>query len=414
MLSIIPKLFYLYNSNYDLLPNDIPGHADYIKIIAKELKLPSPNDCWECYHPPLFYISSAIIYHTANSIGVINDAEVFRLIQLYCLLLYYGFLLTSILIINKTLGANKNTLLAISLLLFWPSGTIQSIRVANDVPAYLFFSLSLFYLIEWWQTNDTKSLIFSSFFSAIGLLIKSNLAIMAFVLMICFLYRFFFTKKAISRKIIEFIMIFTILSAAILLNQRNTLLGIKQDDPFVGNYKRIPSQVYGVGNKLSNYIQFDFDSYTKYPTIIPTEDASGRQYFLNYLFKTALFTELKTTNFLQSIFATEISYLFLGLVIFSGIGLAYLCLKDFGPKFPLLAMAGALFLSSVIFRYRYPLASSNDFRYIYPLLIPFVIFVAWSYRYFQQNSILKNIYHLVLLLFIILSSIYYFLPSIKL
>ena len=413
ILSLIPKLFYLYGSNYELLPNDISGHTDYIKIVAQKLKLPNPSECWECYQPPLFYISGAFIYRTIESMGVVSDTEIFRIMQFYCLLLYYGFLLISILIINKTLDINKNSLLAISLLLFWPSSTLQSLRIANDVPAYLFFSLAFFYLIKWWQTNGTRSLIYSCIFSAVGLLVKSNLAIMVFVFMICFLYKLFFTKRVISQKIIEFIIIFIILSVAILLNQRNTILGIKQDDPFVGNYKGIPSQVYGVGNALSNYIQFDFNSYTKYATIIPAEDASGRLYFLNYLFKTALFTELKTTNFLQLTFAIEISYLFLGLVILSGIGLIGLCQKDFGPKIPLITMAASLFLSLAIFRYRYPLASSNDFRYIYPLLIPFVIFVAWSYRYLQKNGILKNIYHFIILLFILLSSIYYFLPSIK-
>lgn len=413
IISLVPKLFYLYNNNYYMLPNDVPGHVDYIKIVAQKLVLPKPTDCWQCYHPPLFYISGAVNYHIINLMGIINDIEIFRIIQFYTLFIFFIFLLVSILIINEVLGINKNSLLAVGLLLFWPSGTIHALRIANDAPAYLFFALSLLFLIKWWQTNSTRSLILSGFFSATGLLVKSNLAVMASVLFVCFIYKIYFSKIIILQRAFEFIILFVIFSIAILFNQRSIFLGMKQDDALIGNYKGVPVQVYGIGNGLLNYIGFDFEAYINYSTIIAAEDKGGRQYFLNYLLKTGLFSEVQAIGNLQAFIARIISYLLFCLIIFAGIGLFSLRAEDVAARPPLLILASALFLSLAAFRYKYPLSPSNDFRYIYPILIPFVIFIVWSYRYLHRHIMLKGIYYFAILQFILLSFIYYFLPLMK-
>ncbi|MBI3591364.1 MAG: glycosyltransferase family 39 protein [Candidatus Melainabacteria bacterium] len=52
---------YCFRSPYDYRGHDIYGQLEYSEFIAKNHKLPTSNDCYQCYHPPLYYIIANLI-----------------------------------------------------------------------------------------------------------------------------------------------------------------------------------------------------------------------------------------------------------------------------------------------------------------------------------------------------------------
>src|SRR4051794_2905135 len=41
--------------------NTYDDHLEPIAIVARDERLPSAAECWECYQPPLYYIASAAV-----------------------------------------------------------------------------------------------------------------------------------------------------------------------------------------------------------------------------------------------------------------------------------------------------------------------------------------------------------------
>jgi len=127
-----------------------------------------------------------------------------------------------------------------------------------------------------------------------------------------------------------------------------------------------------VGNNFSNY-GLDLKDFLTVPYTNPWEDRGGRQYFWNYLLKSSMFGEFafgKSIMQNQAILMNWIIYLLLPL-------------KNQKQKaIMLVAPSLLLFFAALIFsRYAYPFSASNDFRYIFPV----VIFVSTCIAYALYN-----------------------------
>jgi uncharacterized membrane protein len=110
------------------------------------------------------------------------------------------------------------------------------------------------------------------------------------------------------------------------------------------------------------------DSFLSPPFNNVRSDFTGRQYFWIGFLKSALYGEFRigargTAQLLNLLLVAMIFY----------IALAWACMRRHTAKTSyFLALSIAVMVAaSMIMRYHYPSASTQDFRYVYPLLIPF-------------------------------------------
>lgn len=108
--------------------------------------IPAHDDCWQCYHPPVFYGISALTGRLALAGGV-KPPQLPKLLQfLVCL---YGILTLGILaaILNRLPVSEYSRLIAFGTACFLPRHIYMSALHSNDAISYLFVSLSVYLLL---------------------------------------------------------------------------------------------------------------------------------------------------------------------------------------------------------------------------------------------------------------------------
>ncbi|MET0792087.1 MAG: hypothetical protein ABW061_11250 [Polyangiaceae bacterium] len=88
--------------------------------------------CAACSHPPLYYAFAAIWSKTVL-LGSWMPLELG--LQWLSLLLFFAFIVVSLLIIRSCTERATTLRLAAALIVFWPSSVINSVRVHNDALA---------------------------------------------------------------------------------------------------------------------------------------------------------------------------------------------------------------------------------------------------------------------------------------
>lgn len=407
LLSLIPKIYFFQTQSY-LMQGlyDISGHIDYVKYISSNFSLPPWYQCWECFQQPIYYITASIIYKYLELIGLISETNLITFLQIFAFFLFYIFLLISIAIFRLVLPP-KQSLIASSLILFWPSGAIHAARIGNDLLLYVFLASSLYFLIRWWIKSNIKSLITSVVFLLLGMLTKTNALVMLPVIICGYLIK----KPSLKRVVIFLTLLSLSVGLTMIANQRNNLSRFKQDNWLIGNWGGMPKHLY-VGNSWENFIFFDINSYLQYPNINPGTDAGGRQYFWIYLIKTSLYGEFTIENILQQNLAQILSLAILILIIYMIIGLISLDSDKLKFYSPFLLTLFSLISAVMINRIYFSAAGSNDFRYIYPALIPILVLVAYSADFFSKRRVLMVIYISTIVFFTSLSFLLHLIPSI--
>ena len=406
-ISLFIKMTYLYTNEYNLAGlYDIDGHIGYIHYITQNLSLPLPDDCSECHQQSIYYLAAAPVYAFSHSLGL-TEVNIYRILQLFSLLIYSTFILMGIKIINYLFNSNPKALLATSLLLFWPSGFIHASRIGNDIPLYLFSAWSLYYLLKYWQERKFSSLLISSFLAAISVITKTNGIVIVLTVLLCFLTMIYLKKIKLTpeQAIFQLVIIGFIFFLAITFNQRYTFAGMKQDHWLVG--KTIKTSQSYVSNKPINYLWLDLPAYFNYPNIAPWSDEGGRQYFWNYLLKTSLFGEFQISQPLQKQLAAPISLLLLGIILSCVIYIIQLVKRRILTTFPLVTYSFLLLSSILFYKINIPCSCNNDFRFIFPILIPLTIFASAAVDFIPKIFYFRYFYLSSLILFLVLSSVFY-------
>ena len=60
------RIYYWSHTSYIERVYDLVGHDQYFEIINQENRIPALLECWQCYHPPFFYIQNTIIFKIWN------------------------------------------------------------------------------------------------------------------------------------------------------------------------------------------------------------------------------------------------------------------------------------------------------------------------------------------------------------
>jgi hypothetical protein len=203
-LSWIIRLLCLQNLNVEAISNDGNHHQIYLnKILEKGyILIPKSFECYLCYHPPLYYIFSALISKLLTFIIGIRG-QYHSVFSLLCSLIssYYAYLLFRLIWLEKRLKLNLLTrkiclLLSISLFIFWPLSIANSIKIGNDNLLNLLYIMGLFYLLKWSKYDDNKSLFLSSIIASLALWTKTTgLVLMLLIVLSVIVCQFFHMKK---------------------------------------------------------------------------------------------------------------------------------------------------------------------------------------------------------------------------
>ena len=352
------------------------GHLDYISYIASKLALPNPAHGWEYHQPPLYYALAALLVRITMADG--TGGHYFTL-QLLSLLSYGVFLVYSALIVERLFRDSWSKTLVVSLLVFWPAGVVHSVRIGNDVLFYALSSASMYYLLCWCRDYQLRSFVLSSLFAALGVLTKSNALILVGLDLSLLFLRFSTTpeRKSCVKGGLVALLFF---SAALAINFADNLyyyLKGESRDWLVGNVPGILGALM-VQNTWLNYVLMDFATYLSEPFTHTWVDSGGRQYFWNFLLKTALFGEFSFDGDVPAKLALWLSPALLALLAYTVAGIV-ISFQRWRLCWLLLALNIFFSLALLIsYRAKIPASSNGDFRYIFPVILSLCIFVGAS------------------------------------
>jgi hypothetical protein len=371
------------------------GHLDYIRHIATNLALPPVNEC-QAYHPPVHHVLSAaalvlgrLLFH--------NEFLQLKVVQALAALLN----ILSLVIIRKILagaGCSPAAVLAgVSLIAFHPTHIYFASRINNDNALFLFYTLAFYAILQWLSRQSTFMTFKMAFFTSLAILTKFS-GIMLLPLIAAAFFFVYLQNRSRYPLLIKQLTLFgiTCVPLAASYSLRNYILfgqvpGYvpsfgKAFTPSIGNLLSIPA-----GNMLTS----------------PFNNGGlvGGEFFLEFLLKSSLFGEWKYPGLEIPAFLLLFSTVLLSVILSLLILLNWRkVLSGFGFLF-LLNLLVPLLLE-VKFRTDFPVACSQDFRYIAPILISIACLLgkATTGTLPGCNKAAKNVMVVFLALFCIFSA----------
>ena len=359
--------------------HDMHGNLSYIQIMAEEKRVPNSNECFVCYQPPLYYALSSVTKGILDSFkpesSIKNLADLYnpnltKVLQQMSLLFSFGSLVLGIALLINLFGNKQGTYLASLILALWPGFVLTAPRINNDILFYFGALFCMFFAQRYWRWHKDSDVLLASIGTAIAIAAKSTGFVILAVWIVIYIFKVIHSVKAGSLKILLASILIIALFAG--LSNHRTIVNIFEGKKIeiVGNVGGLPSSLQ-VQNTASNYLYFDLRDYMLEPYVSPWADKGGRQYFWNYAIKTSLFGEFHLWNSPTGrVFATAISILGLFIFMLALWGIIHVKFKDL-PSFLFIIF---LFAALIYLRVSYPYSSSNDFRYIMPVLFPLVYF----------------------------------------
>ncbi|HLG95742.1 MAG TPA: glycosyltransferase family 39 protein [Bryobacteraceae bacterium] len=376
---------------------DVLGHLQHIEYIAYSASLPPSAYCHECFQPGLYYVVASAVYSMARATRIFDPMLV---LQFLSLVWFWVFLIMSARITMLWFPQQREVHLATSLLAFWPAGFLHSARVSNDIAFYAFFATSLYFLLSWWKTGSRKHLIIAASVAGCGVLIKTTIMPLIGAISILILYRIFSGRRASTEEAAvaacnekamprhsgvlldgrswpAYLLALFVMVLGITVYLAQSALRGNIRPPFGDN-----SPAMYVGNSWKQYLVLNPVSYFTSPFVDSVRDGTGRRYFWNYMLKSSMFGDYSAWfgKPVQRFLALVMSPLLLALVLLFCIGVVRCLRRAARQSLPLLVVIAVSILSVFALRFYNPYSGNNDFRYIYPALIPIVLLLVEGTR----------------------------------
>jgi hypothetical protein len=353
--------------NYDGL-----SHVFYIREIAQHLRLPAMSACLACGHPPLYYALGAAWSRTVLAGGWMP----FELgLQWLSLLLFVGFVALALLVIRSFEVAPATQWLAVALVVFWPSSVLNSVRVHNDALASPLILAAVYFTAGWDARRRPRDFWLALAASALAILTKASGYVAAATLLLFVLVHLLTTKVArgdVTRAAIAIVVlgavgVLTVFSR--LEQSPHTLCQEVLGHACDGRY------VPPVPDTPSRFIFFDLPDFIRRMDAVP--DYPKPDYFWNRFAKSSLFGILPLGEAFQSArytaLAVAMKVLLLAMVIICLGGAIFLRPVPW-RRYRVYACAVVIMLVFLMaFRIRVPNEFHEDFRHVFPVLVPFCL-----------------------------------------
>ncbi len=389
-IGLLLRVGYGQETFYDQRGHDVGGHVHYMKIIAEQNRIPSSNECWTCYHPPVYFVLSAGVWKMANLMQCApqNAVKWFDLLISFVAL---GFGLACL----RNILEGAPLFAAALLWSVWPSFILASPRLGNDILFYAMHAVALWGCLKYIRTGFGKYFIVAVVASFIAYWTKSTAVVTFGVLALTALLQLFKNPRTWSRSERVAAGLFVAASVAV------ACVALTHD--VVGNAGGNDNSVL-VRNNPGNFLFFDLRTFLTQPYTDPWHDELGRQFFWNYLAKTSLFGEFKLLESPKGLWlASIVSACFVALL---GFGLRGFWKSRWDKVQVVVAAQAFLFFAAMIaLRLKYPFSCSNDFRYIVPVLLSCLPWVGYGFCGDGVSRKLKVCGWMVTLVFVVCSSI---------
>jgi hypothetical protein len=357
VLSLPVYLAYVAHTPPMKRDHDNPGHLNHVRAVANGDVLPKAETCWECFQPPVYYVGAAAVYRLEDALG----GNPLVALQVWSVALFLAFVGYGAATLKIALGDDAAGIgIATAILAFWPSGFVRAAAIGNDVMLYATMAAALYYAQRWLAGDDRRDAWKLVVASVLCVLSKSTGALLLGLAALPALahYRNGVSLRRVAAPLAA-------ITAGVVVA---FLLALYKAD---GAGARVmgDEDALSVGNTLAHYATVDLRDFLTTPFTDPYHDAGGRQYFLNYWGKTALFGEWSYDEAWRRALAIPLSawLVFFGVVCLGGA--ATVAWRRDRQAAPILCLTALLSAAAVAFRFRYPLSCANDFRYAQPVVI---------------------------------------------
>lgn len=365
ILGILLRVYYYLITNYSVRAHDVDGHIEYIQLLRSHLLfLPSIADGWVLYHPPLYYFLAAL-WGDVFSIVTKNEQTILRLIQLQSLL-YSIFVFCICIWIAKMLFTTyqKNQqLLFITLCATFNGLVFFTARINNDVLVMFLQIGALAFILHWWQTKQMRYWHIALILASLAIITKTSSLILLPILGICLLA---------TRQPRYAIFIHCSIATVVVMSITGWFFYVRFVEEasrhIAGNINFLNSDL-ALPNTIEIATQFNPIKLVLHPYVEAFNPESGREYFWEYWWKSALFGEFNHGERLRLLASTII--LFSMSIIVLGIRGLIITIKQWNPQhFPLLVTGLAFLCVHLVYRFFAPFSPSQDFRYSALSIIP--------------------------------------------
>jgi 4-amino-4-deoxy-L-arabinose transferase-like glycosyltransferase len=372
------RVGYLAVTPWSLRGHDTGGHIEYIAYAAQNWNLPPIAEGWQYYQPPMYYFLWGSYIRIANALQIASETHLSG-VQVGSLLLSFAMLGIGIWVGTMIFPKKEekiHRLLFAGILAVFPGFVFFSARINNDVLVQFFAFLSLASIYRWWISspkNTYRSIapwwMLAIASAAFGILTKMNALLLLPMLGLCLLL-----KPGIS----PIKRLNLGIAAAILgLVLTGPYLSIRYLDQgqrhLVGNLGTLNSGLI-VDSDLVSLTEFNPVRIVGQPYNNPWSDAAGRDFFWEYLFRSAFFGEFSFGNGFMMILTSLILACAIALLPYTILGIKHMWKNRRIDAIPFLIAGAVLLVGHVIFRQSAPYSCSQDFRYSLLVLIPFAAF----------------------------------------
>lgn len=385
---------YAFVTGYKIQPFDADDHMLYIMFVGDNFSIPNDTDCFECYHPPVYYVIAASMYNVTKIFMWRPDC----IVRYFSVLLSLFSLAMGVQILRFLFNKNESAFLLSTLL--WalhPMFFLFVMRVSNE---QMFFTLHIFALycaLLYAKNFSPKYLLYGAIATFFAFWTKSSGLVTLAIFSVAFGVSFV-CRKSWKMSKYEHIALCVLLLLCVTAALK-FLLG----KALVGNVYGLDS-ISLVGAKLYNLLYFDVLDYVKTTWLSGTNDIGGRQFLLNCWLKSSVasFWKILPTNF-GELCMRALCLSTLSLFIFSVIGF----IKTKLNRVSLILFAQMLLFvaAGVYLRVTVPYASSSDFRYLFPVLLFFCAFCAKGI--FYSKPVVKYVGLLICAIFVTASVLMY-------
>ena len=385
LLGTVLHVDYLSYTSISERNYDGPSHIEYIQSIAQDHRLPDVFACGACGHPPLYYALAAFWSKVIVTGGWIP----YELgLQWLSLLLFFGFVVFALSIFRSCTSRPATLRLATALVVFWPSSIINAVRVHNDALASVLMLAAMYFIAKWDRDGRRRDFHLALLSCALALLTKSSGYALATTLVLFAAVRAIppeLRRESLKRCAVAIVILGSVAVGAVALRKSQhastfcqKVLGHACD----GRY--VPAVV----DRPSRFVRFDLRRFVLRMDALP--DDPGHDYFLNRLAKSSLFGVMPLGDELagrrHQILAVAMSVLLLAMVASCLIALPFLRGGAWRQYRVYLGGTLIMFAFLVAFRVRAPNEFHEDFRHIFPALVPFCLGYAKIFERLGRSS----------------------------
>lgn len=361
------RFLYVHTTPYILRGHDTNAHIDYIRYVVDRMSIPPAITGWEYFQPPLYYFLMAIWVKLNGMLGWTFDETMFS-VQYWSLLFSIASFAIGLWVIKMLFHRpedERKVLTAGAILAVFPGFIYTAARISND-PLMQFFSyLFLAILMLWWLQGRTRDWYLLTMVIGLGFLTKNSAYLFLLIAYGCLLLKrkmSWRTKLRLSTLSCTILVVMTGWYIALRALESDTSASI------IGNVSGTHSGLL-LNNDPLNFFAFHPLQNLRTPFNSPWDDATGRQFFADYFFRSSLFGEFSFGDGFRSL--AILMVLVAEVALISTLFGVWNCIrKQWYRTFPLLLTTAVLLSSQLLLRAFVSFSPLQDFRYATLLCVP--------------------------------------------